>query len=335
MTKPKNKKKWLKSLIETDFLRIKEDPEILEAMITPQKADLATINFGVISMIVSLPQGANYLSKHDKFLDRSYKMFKDSENGTVLQRFCLAVIQKMSNLEVAARFYFEHKFQYWIVDFLEDMDPKNIHSFIPIYLLSAFYNILCAEINENDIEENIFKYGKIMKRILKLFLKPLPGACYIAILEVIKHFQKTSSKWREMDLEGKVTDTLNEYLADVESLFKNVQVLDKFKDQIVDTMKLLAGDEKPIGYYEKKKTDGKEDMGEDGSDDEEKEKKRKKKKKKKSKKGKKKDGGKGLGDWRVEDIKLYRGVMKYLGDQGFEGESPKVEFEVFKDELNL
>lgn len=40
-------------------------------------------------------------------------------------------------------------------------------------------------------------------------------------------------------------------------------------------------------------------------------------------------------DWRYEDIKLFRGEMKYLGDAGFEGEPSKVEFEVFKDELNL
>lgn len=328
MIKPKERNEWLENLISTDFFRIRKDPDILETMITPQRADLGTINYAILSMVSSTPHGANYLAKHDSFLDRTLKMFKDSENGTVLQRFSLAVVQKMSILEKASKFYLENKFLYWIVDFLEEMDTKTTHSFIPIYLMSAFYNIISAEVNEKEIEDDIYKNGKLLKRLLSMFKRSLPGAFYIAVLEVIKHFQKHSGKWKELELEGKITDTLNAYLADVDGTFKEANLLDKLKDDIIDTMKLLAGDEKPIGYYVKKKENEDDDVKDK---DKEKAKKGKKKKKKKSSKDEK---GKSS-DWRYEDIKLYRGELKYLGDAGFEGMSKKVEFEVFKDELDI
>lgn len=312
LIKGKDRNEWVENMIKSDFFRVRKDPDILEAMITPQKADLATVNIGVISMIASTPHGAFYLNKHQLFLDRCLKLFKDSENGTVLQRFCLATLQKMSKIEIGSEFLFEQKFLFWIVDFLEGMNLKTTHSFMPIYLMSAFYNIICGEINEKAIMKNIYTYGKLLKRLLILFPQPLPGAFYIAVLEVIKYFQRRDIKWKEIDLESKANDTLSKYLADVEGTFKDVKIHDRFKDQIVDTMKLISGNEKPIGYY----------IEETKSNE--------KKIKKKSRKNQKE-----VYNWKDRDIKLFQGVLKWHKKNGYENDGKKIEFEIFKDELNF
>jgi phage pi2 protein 07 len=197
-----------------------EDNLLMDTMLNQPKAGLQTINYAIFSMIASSAEGAEYLMRYKNFLPRVFKTLKQSEKDTVLNRFALAVIQKMSSLEQGAVYLLENKFSQWGVEYLEEMDPVKEHSFMPIYILSAIYNVLLADANQPNILMDISQYAKVLKRIVKLIANELPGACYLSILEILKAFNRQNPRWTDMDLEAKVTSTLKDFLSDFENIFK-------------------------------------------------------------------------------------------------------------------
>ena len=221
--KPKEREAWIDDMININFFHIKhkvDDNMVIESMLNQPKATLQTVNLGVLSMVASTIEGCEYLLKYKKFLNRLWKAMKTCENDTVLQRFALSILQKMSGLEQGAVFLFENKFVEWALDYLEEMDPLKEHSFMPIYILSTVYNVLLADANQPDILLNITLYSKILKRLLGLVKMDLPGACYIAILEIVKGFNRFNPRWEDFEIEAKVNSTLKEYLDDFENMFK-------------------------------------------------------------------------------------------------------------------
>lgn len=85
--KPKERENWIDDMININFFNIhrkEEDNMVLESMMNQPKANLQTINFGVLSMAASTPEGCEYLLKYKKFLSRAWKVLKGSEPDTVL-----------------------------------------------------------------------------------------------------------------------------------------------------------------------------------------------------------------------------------------------------------
>lgn len=144
---------------------------------------------------------------------------KQSESETVLKRFALALVQKLSLLEQGATILLEQKFCQWGLEYLEESDPVKEHSFMPIYIISTCYNILSAEANQDSILLDLSQYAKLLKRFVKLLAKELPGACYLSILELLKLTNRENLRWPDIDLEAKITSTLKEYLSDFENIF--------------------------------------------------------------------------------------------------------------------
>ena len=67
---------------------------------------------------------------------------------------------------------------------------------------------------------DVSQYAKLLKRIIRLIAKDLPGACYISILEIAKAFNRQNPRWADIDLEAKISSSLKEFLSDFENLFK-------------------------------------------------------------------------------------------------------------------
>ena len=91
---------------------------------------------------------------------------------------------------------------------------------MPIYLLSAVYRVLSADANLEEINSAPGKYAKLLGRLVQLIKKDLPGACYIAILEIVKHFERFNPKYADFELEAKINDSLLGFLETFETLFE-------------------------------------------------------------------------------------------------------------------
>lgn len=85
--KPKERENWIDDMINLNFFNIKhnvEDNMVIQSMMNQPKANLQTVNFGVLSMVASTPEGCEYLLKYKHFLPRAWKVLKSSEKDTVL-----------------------------------------------------------------------------------------------------------------------------------------------------------------------------------------------------------------------------------------------------------
>lgn len=159
---PKKREEWIENTIEADFLQLQENDDLLEYLIKFQMptSQLLSTNLACLSMIASTKNGADYICKSQDLPTRIVKLIGDLEDGSVNQRFCVALFQKLSYLEKAVDVYFDSKMVVWILNFLENADPKTLHSFVAIYLVSSLYNIFLAEINIPKINLNTDRYGK-------------------------------------------------------------------------------------------------------------------------------------------------------------------------------
>ena len=219
-------------MISINFFNIDQESKdniVIESLLNQPKANLQTINYGVLSMIASTPEGCEYLLKYEDFLPRVWKVLKQCEKDTVLQRFALAIIQKLSGLEKGSVFLLQQKYCQYALDYIEDIDPAKEHSFVPIYMISTMYNIMLADANQDDVILDITQYCKILKRLIQLLKKDMPGACYTAILEIIKAFNRFNPRWEDFEIEAKINSTLKEYLDDFENVFNGKFIFFKKK----------------------------------------------------------------------------------------------------------
>lgn len=130
------------------------------------------------------------------------------------------------------------------------------------------------------------------------------------------------------------------------------KILDGLKAQISDMMLLICEDEKPLGFYENKNKEGEDedDKGKDKKKDKEKDKDKKKDKEKekdkKKEKGKSVKKGKDKKKIKMDDsyydnyfkkdfIKLAIGEKLRKGVDGAIESKKKINFEIFKDELEV
>lgn len=132
----------------------------------------------------------------------------------------MALVYKTSNLEQGALYFFQKDYCENVLDYIDEINPKKEHSFIPIYMISTIYNVLLAEANQDDIVMDVTRYSKILKQLVDLLKKDLPGACYTAILEIIKAFNRFNPRWEDFEIEAKIKSTLRDYLNDFENVFK-------------------------------------------------------------------------------------------------------------------
>eukprot|EP00826_Nyctotherus_ovalis_P048142 TRINITY_DN5637_c0_g2_i4.p4 TRINITY_DN5637_c0_g2~~TRINITY_DN5637_c0_g2_i4.p4 ORF type:complete len:304 (-),score=130.50 TRINITY_DN5637_c0_g2_i4:518-1429(-) len=84
----------------------------------------------LVSVIVSTPKGVEYIVENGTgILQRIIDVLKEQEDGSVTQRFCIAILQKMSVKEELIEFLVRNKMLDWIIKLLERSTTKEIHTF--------------------------------------------------------------------------------------------------------------------------------------------------------------------------------------------------------------
>jgi hypothetical protein len=84
----------------------------------------------LISVIVSTPKGVEYIVENGTgILQRIIDVLKEQEDGSVTQRFCIAILQKISVKEDLIEFLVRNKMLDWIIKLLERSTTKEIHTF--------------------------------------------------------------------------------------------------------------------------------------------------------------------------------------------------------------
>lgn len=98
----------------------------------------------LISVIASTLKGVEYLThNNDMSLIRMIiKILKTSENSSVIQRFCIAILQKCSIKETIIPTLIESQLIYWAIDIIGLSQTKKIHVFCLDFASAMLANIM-------------------------------------------------------------------------------------------------------------------------------------------------------------------------------------------------
>jgi hypothetical protein len=80
---------------------------------------------------------------------------KNQEDGTVIQRFCIAILQKMSVKEDTVPIYMKYNMIEWIVKLLQRSRINDVHIFCLDFASALLANILHSNYTIEFLENNI------------------------------------------------------------------------------------------------------------------------------------------------------------------------------------
>ena len=119
----------------------------------------------LISVIVSTGKGIDYIvTNGTSILQRVIDVLKEQEDGSVTQRFCLAILQKMSAKEELIEFLARNKMVDWIIKLLERSTTKEIHTFS----LDFGSALLAAILRANTTVEILEKDPTFTKNVINI-----------------------------------------------------------------------------------------------------------------------------------------------------------------------
>jgi len=97
----------------------------------------------LISVIASTPHGVDYLiGRGFDICEKVISILKDQQDGSVTQRFCVAILQKMSVKEETITVLVEHDMINWILKLLDKSKSTEIHIFSCDFSSALLANIL-------------------------------------------------------------------------------------------------------------------------------------------------------------------------------------------------
>ena len=222
------RKNFIDELIKNDILFIKENKNnfFINELLNIHSYQIRHSILSVLSIISSTYDGVNYLLTNNyDILLKVIEIMKGTEDGQVLQRFCISILNKMSIKEETIEFYLKYGIIDWIVKLLQRSRINSINNFCIDFSSALLANILRSKItldflaNNNSVCRNLMETflsmigENISPNLLKHFIMCLgylddqrfdkikeESRFYKRIDEFFEHFSKNNTNNEEEEL---------------------------------------------------------------------------------------------------------------------------------------
>lgn len=155
---PELRKNLVYELIRNDIFNIESDNSFAVVMkiLTIDNGSLRHAITSLISVIASTLKGVEYITHNgDMSLVRSViKILRATENGSVTQRFCIAILQKCSIKDSVIPTLIENNMIFWIVELLNESLTQKIHIFCLDFSSALLANIVHSPHTLGFLEHN-------------------------------------------------------------------------------------------------------------------------------------------------------------------------------------
>ena len=168
----------------------------------------------LISVIASTVKGVEYLTQCDLAIARrTIEILKDQEDGSVTQRFCIAILQKMSVKEETIGVFVQHEIVQWVLKLLEKSKSLDIHIFSLDFSSALLANILHSPATLEHLEKNARFTLEIMVTLLTLLKENIPTSVLMHILICLSYLSKErfSQQIEECQFIDKISDFVEYY----------------------------------------------------------------------------------------------------------------------------
>ena len=190
---PELRKNLVYELIRNDIFLVtaKKNNQFVLDLLAISSHALKHALCALISVIASTLKGVEYLVENDhSLLQKIIDVLKEQEDGSVTQRFCVAILQKMSIKEDLVDVLMKNKMMEWIVKLIERSTTKEIHTFSLDFGSALLANILHANSTLDYLEKNPAVTKNMMERLLALIRGTIPTSVLMHVLICLSYLSK-------------------------------------------------------------------------------------------------------------------------------------------------
>ncbi len=155
---PELRKNLVYELIRNDILNIEEtkDNSFILDLLSYHTYNLRHATLSLISIIAATYKGVEYLMTNSTtILEKIIEIMKGQEDSSVIQRFCIAILQKMSVKEDTISVFMKFGLVDWIIKLLQRSRVAEIHIFCLDFASALLANILHSNITLEFLEKNV------------------------------------------------------------------------------------------------------------------------------------------------------------------------------------
>ena len=191
---PELRKNLVYELIRNDIFNIEADNNfrVLTKILKIDNSSLKHAITSLISVIASTLKGVEYLT-HNSNMDvirQIIAILKSTENGSVTQRFCIAILQKCSVKDTVIPTLIEQSLIFWCIDLINQSLNNKIHIFCLDFASALLANIMHSPTTIAFLENNMDIARKVLENLLALIKAKIPVSVLMHVLIAISYVSK-------------------------------------------------------------------------------------------------------------------------------------------------
>ena len=183
-TMPEIRKNLIEEFISNDILYITESKNnfFINELLNIHSYQIRHSILSLISIISSIYSGVNYLlSNNFSILEKVIEIMKGTEDGQVLQRFVLSILNKMSLKENTISIFIKYGMIDFLIKLLQRSRINKINSFCVDFSTALLANILRI----NDAKIFLINNNSVYRNLMETFLSLLEDNISITMIKNI------------------------------------------------------------------------------------------------------------------------------------------------------
>lgn len=211
---PELRKNLVYELIRNDIFNIESENsfsvlmKILAIDYNPLKHAITSL----ISVISSTLKGVEYLTHNGNMvvIQQVIKILKQTEHGSVIQRFSIAILQKCSVKDTVIPTMIENNLIGWIIDLLNESLKTKINVFCLDFSSALLANIIHSPHTISFLENNLDIAKRVLESLLGLIRSSIPVSVLMHILIAISYLSKDN--FQDILSEAKFVERISKFV---------------------------------------------------------------------------------------------------------------------------
>ena len=208
-TNPELRTNFVDELIKNDVLNIDEQKsnKFVIDLLNNQEYNIRSALLSIISILASKTDGVKYLiSQGEEIIKKVIQIMKGTEDGQVLQRFSIAILQKMSvklytgeekdiedinNLnKKIINIFNKYNLIDWLTKLFQRNNTKKVHEFCMDYGSALLANILNSDSTIEFLFDNVSFYKNLIENLLTIINGNISTGVLIHFLMCLNHLNQ-------------------------------------------------------------------------------------------------------------------------------------------------
>ena len=209
---PELKRNFVYELIRNDMMNISnvKSNQFLLDLLNIKTYKLRNAVLAIISIIVSTYRGIEYIiSNGTSIVEKVIEIMKATEDGQVIQRFCIAILQKMSIKKETIEVYMKCGLIDWIIKMIQRSRTNEVHQFCLEFGSALLANIFRSNQAMDFLETNASVYQNVAETFLSMIKEKISTNVLMHLLVCLCFMSK--DKFGGLRDECKLFDRINEF----------------------------------------------------------------------------------------------------------------------------